>query len=68
MEALNIGIGYVLDFVSQVWGCKTNLEQKTWLMEAEDYERGMRRAEGKEERVERVKRRDHLTIAADLEI
>ena len=65
MEALNIGIGYVLDFVSQLWGCKTNLEQKTWLM---DYERGTRRAEGKEERVERVKRRDQLTIAADLEI
>ena len=65
MEALNIGIGYVLDFVSQLWGCKTNLEQKTWLMEAEDYERGMRRGEGKEERVERVKR---LTIVADLEI
>ena len=68
MEALNIGIGYVLDFVSQLWGCKTSLEQKTWLMEAEDYERGMRRGEGKEERVERVKRRDRLTIVADLEI
>ena len=65
MEALNIGIGYVLDFVSQLWGCKTNLEQKTWVMEAEDYERGMRRGEEKEERVERVKR---LTIVADLEI
>ena len=65
MEALNIGIGYVLDFVSQLWGCKTNLEQKTWLMEGEDYERGMRRGEEKEERVERVKR---LTIVADLEI
>ena len=57
MKALNIGISYVLDFVSQLWSCKTNLEQKTWLMEAEGYERGTRRGEGKEGRVESKERR-----------
>ena len=38
----------------QIWN------RKPGVMEAEDYERGMRRGEGKEERVERV--------VADLEI
>ena len=57
MEALNMGSSYVLDFVSQLWSCKTNLEQKTWLMEAEGYERGTRRGEGKEGRVESKERR-----------
>ena len=52
MVALNIGISYILDFVSQFWSCKTNLEQKTWAMRTKGYERGGRRGDGKEERVE----------------
>ena len=66
MEALNMGSSYVLDFVSQLWSCKTNLEQKTWLMEAEGYERVTRRGEQGEEKERReewrVKRGEQLTM------
>ena len=58
MEALNIGISYVLDFVSQLWSCKTNLHGTENLAYGiRGYERGTRRGEGKEGRVENKERR-----------